>query len=286
MARLIELGFTGCMTTEGTTLILGGTGKTGRRVAQRLAGQRRPVRIGSRGGTPPFDWQQQATWAPALDAVTAIYVSYHPDIGHPDAAATIRAFTGLAVEVGVRRMVLLSGRNSEEALPAEQAIRDSGAKWTILRGSWFCQNFDEGFLLEPVRTGVLAMPAADVVEPFVDAGDIADVAVAALSEEGHAGMTYELSGARLLSFADAAKEISAATGRTIRYQPITTGQFASLLTNAMPADYATFLADLLTKELDGRNAHLTDGVQRALGREPTDFADYARSAAATGVWNG
>jgi uncharacterized protein YbjT (DUF2867 family) len=273
------------MTTNGTTLVLGGTGKTGGRVARRLAAQGLPVRAGSRNGTPPFDWREPATWAPALQNVTAIYLAYQPDIGHPGAAETIHAFARLAVEAGVRRMVLLSGRNSEEALPGEQAVRDCGAEWTIVRGSWFCQNFDEGFLLAPVRAGVLALPAGDVIEPFVDVGDIADAAVAALTESRHARMIYELSGARLLGFAAAAEEIGDAAGRSVRYQPITTEQFASTLAETMPAGYATFLATLLAKELDGRNAHLTDGVRRALGREPTDFADYARAAAATGVWN-
>jgi uncharacterized protein YbjT (DUF2867 family) len=273
------------MTANGTTLVLGGTGKTGARVARRLAAQGLPVRVGSRSATPPFDWREPAAWAPVLQDVTAIYLTYQPDIGHPGAAQTIHAFAHVAVEAGVRRMVLLSGRNSEEALPGEQAVRDCGVEWTILRGSWFCQNFDEGFLLEPVRAGVLALPAGDVLEPFVDAGDIADIAVAALSEDRHVGMIYELSGARLLGFAEAAEEIGAAAGRLVRYQPITTEQFASMLAEVMPAGYATFLAALLAKELDGRNAHLTDGVQRTLGREPTDFADYARTAAATGVWN-
>lgn len=272
--------------TNDTTLVIGGTGKTGRRLTQRLAARGLPVRVGSRVGTPPFDWRQPHTWATALEDVTAIYLTYQPDIGYPGAAEAIHALADTAVDAGVRRMVLLSGRGSEEALPAEQAVRDSGAEWTILRCSWFCQNFDEGFLLEPVRAGVLALPAGDMVEPFVDADDIAEVALAALTDDRHAGVTYELSGPRLLSFADAAEEIGAAAGRPIHYRPITKNQFASALAETMPAEEVAFLADLLTKELDGRNAHLTHGVQRALGREPSDFADYARLAASTGVWQG
>jgi uncharacterized protein YbjT (DUF2867 family) len=271
---------------NGTTLVIGGTGKTGRRVAQQLTARGLPVRIGSRSGTPPFDWQQPDSWTPALAGVTAVYLTYQPDIGLPGAAETISAFAGVAIDAGVRRVVLLSGRNSEKALPAEQAVRDFSPEWTILRGSWFCQNFDEGFLLEQVRTGVLALPAGGlddpVVEPFVDAGDIADVAVVALTEDRHNRVIYELSGPQLLSFAEAAEQISAAAGRQVRYHPITTDQFTNLLAEDMPGEDATFLADLLTEELDGRNAYLTDGVRHALGREPTEFADYARSAA--GAW--
>jgi uncharacterized protein YbjT (DUF2867 family) len=268
-----------------TTLVLGGTGKTGRRVAERLVARGRPVRIGSRSGAPPFDWHDPRTWPDALHGADAVYVVYYPDLALPQAAAAIRSFTELAVELGVRRLVLLSGRGEEEAHRSEQPIRESGVEWTVLRGSWFAQNFSEDFLLDSVRAGVVALPAGTVAEPFLDAEDIADIAVAALTGDGHAGRVYELTGPRLLTFADAAEEIATASGREVRYVPVGTEQFAAALTDTgMPAEDAAQLADTLTQVLDGRNAHLTDGVQRALGRAPRDFSDYARDAAATGVW--
>lgn len=262
--------------------MIGGTGKTGRRVAERLTALGRPVRIGSRSAGTPFVWEDPATWGAALDGVGAVYVTYYPDLAFPGAAEAIRAFSEFAVAGGARRLVLLSGRGEEGARASEQGLRDSGADWTILRASWFSQNFSESFFLEPVLAGELALPTGDAVEPFVDADDIADVAVAALTESGHSGEIYELSGPRLLSFADAAADLSAAIGREVRHVPVTTDEFRTeLKRQGLPEDFA----DLFQLILDGRNAHLTDGVRRALGRAPKDFAQYARDAAATGVWH-
>lgn len=269
------------------TLVLGGTGKTGRRVAERLTARGVPIRVGSRSATLPFDWEDQATWAPTLRNVGAVYVTFYPDLAIPGAASTIRSFANLAVQSGVERLVLLSGRGEEEAERCEQVVQASGAEWTILRASWFAQNFSENFLCEPVRSGEVALPAGNVAEPFVDAEDIAYVAVAALTEDGHAGQLYELTGPRLLTFADAIGEIARATGQTIRYVPISHQQFATVLADqAVPADVAALLSYLFSTVLDGRNAHLADGVQRALGRAPRDFTAYARDAAAAGVWHG
>jgi uncharacterized protein YbjT (DUF2867 family) len=267
------------------TLVLGGTGKTGHRVAERLTARGLPVRIGSRSGEPPFSWEDQATWAPALRNVGSVYVVYYPALSVPGAAATVRSFAELAVDNGVRRLVLLSGRGEEGAQLSEQAVQDSGADWTILRASWFNQNFSEGNFLDQVLSGEVALPAGNVAEPFIEADDVADAAVAALTEDGHAGQLYEMTGPRLLTFAQAVEEIAKAAGREIRYVQISIEQFVSLLTeHDVPTEYVSPLTYLFTEVLDGRNAHLTDGVQRALGRQPRDFTDYARDAAATGVW--
>ena len=271
----------------GPTLVIGGTGKTGRRVVERLSARGLSTRIGSRAGEPPFDWEDRTTWAPALRDVESAYVSYYPDLAIAGAADTVRSFAELAVENRVRQLVLLSGRGEEEAQRSEQAVRDSGAEWTVVRSSWFSQNFSESFFLEPVLGGEVALPAGNVVEPFTDADDIADIAVAALTEDGHAGQLYEVTGPRLLTFAEAVEEIAKATGREVRYVPVSIEQYASALAeHDVPDDLVQLLTYLFTEVLDGRNAHLTDGVQRALGREPRDFADYAREAAATGVWDG
>src|ERR687896_290720 len=272
------------------TLVLGGTGKTGRRVAARLQARGLPVRIGSRSGEPPFDWEKPDTWATALDGVSAAYVSYYPDVAIPGAPEAVRAFTELAVQSGTRRLVLLSGRGEEEAQRAEQAVREvgdgAGVEWTIVRCAWLMQNFDEYFLLEPILSGEVALPSGDVPEPFVDADDIADVAVAALTEDGHAGEIYELTSPRLLTFEEAVGEIAKATGREIRFVPVSLEEFEAVLAEAdVPPEFLSFLTYLFGEVLDGRNAHLTDGVQRALGREPRDFSDYAREAASTGVWD-
>ena len=275
-----------------TVLVLGGTGKTGRRVVERLEARSVPMRIGSRSGKPPFDWGDEATWEPALRDVGSVYVTYYPDLAVPGSVEAVRSFAKLAVENGVRRLVLLSGRGEPEAEHAELALREvvdakAGAEWTILRSTWFMQNFSEDYMLEHVLSGEIRLPAGDVPTPFLDADDIADVAVAALTEEGHAGQLYELTGPRSLTFAEAAAEISKATGREIRYEPVSLEEHAAEATeHGVPAEVVDLLTYLFAEVVDGRNADTTDGVRRALGREPGDFTDYAREAASTGVWDG
>ena len=268
------------------TLVLGGTGKTGRRVAERLAARGIPTRVGSRSGRPPFDWEERLTWAPVLEGVGSAYVSYHPDLAVPGASETVGSFAELAVQSGVRRLVLVAGRGEPETEQAEDAVRASGADLTIVRSTWFAQNFSEDYWRDGILNGELALPAGDVSEPFVDADDIADVAVAALTDNRHIGEVYTLTGPRLLTFAEAVEEIARATGREIGYVGTSIDEFAAAAAaQGVPPEFVELLTYLFSEVLDGRNAHLADGVQRALGREPRDFRDYARDAAATGVWS-
>ena len=268
------------------TLVLGGTGKIGRRVVERLLARGVPTRVGSRSGRPPFDWENTSTWAPALEGVRSAYVSYSPDLAFPGATETVGAFAELAIQSGVSRLVLLAGRGEPEAEEGEEAVRESGADLTVLRSTFFAQNFSEDFWRDAILGGELALPAGDVPEPFVDAGDIADVAVAALTDDRHIGELYELTGPRLLTFAEAVLEISRAVGREIRYAPISIEAFAAAAAGqGVPSEVVEMLTFIFGEVLDGRNARLGDGVQRALGREPRDFSDYARDAAATGIWN-
>jgi uncharacterized protein YbjT (DUF2867 family) len=274
------------MTDTRPILILGGTGKTGRRLAERLTARGIPVRIGSRSAAPRFDWEAPASWAPALEDVSAVYISYYPDIAVPGAAEVIGAFARLAVRHGVRRLVLLSGRGEHEAQRAEEMLKASGADWTILRCAWFSQNFSEGFLVEPLLAGEVALPVGPVGEPFVDVDDIADTAEAVLTEPGHVGQLYELTGPRLLSFTDAVAEIARAAGRDIRFVRISHDEFtAAVASYELPPEIVWLLNELFTQVLDGRNESLTDGVQRVLGRAPKDFSAYATETAATGIWS-
>ena len=274
------------MQTTETILVLGGTGKTGRRVAERLQFRGIPVRLGIRAGQPPFDWEDRSTWAPALEGMSKVYVSYYPDLAAPGAVEVVGAFADLAVKSGVPRLVLLSGRGEEEAEHAEQAVRDSGAELTIVRSTWFMQNFSEDYMVDGVVSGEIALPAGDTPEPFVDADDIADVAVAALTDDQHIGELYELTGPRLLTLTDVATDLSVATGRDIRYVQVSIDEYAAAAAESgVPADVIAMLTYLFGKVLDGRNSHTMDGVHRALGREPRDFRDFARDAAATGVWD-
>jgi uncharacterized protein YbjT (DUF2867 family) len=268
-----------------TILVLGGTGKTGRRLVERLRAHGTPVRVGSRAGTPPFDWENPETWEPALRGIDAVYVSFQPDLAVPGAVDTVRSFADLAVARGVRRLVLLSGRGEEEAERAERAITASGADWTILRATWFAQNFSEGAFLDAVLGGEVALPAGDIGEPFVDVDDIADVAFAALTDRSHVGRLYELTGPRPLTFAEATAEIAEASGRQLSFRYVPPDRYAAQLgQQGVPADIVSLLTYLFTTVLDGRNARPAGGVRDALGRAPRDFAAYARQAAASGVW--
>ncbi|SDP08629.1 Uncharacterized conserved protein YbjT, contains NAD(P)-binding and DUF2867 domains [Phyllobacterium sp. YR620] len=266
-------------------LIVGGTGKTGRRVAKRLAALGLPVRIGSRQGTPAFDWENPDTWAVALEGVSAAYITYYPDLAVPGAADTVGELARLAVRKGVKRLVLLSGRGEPEAQRAEQALQTSGADWTIIRASWFAENFSESFFREPILAGELELPVKDVGEPFIHADDIADIVVAALTDTRHIGELYEVTGPRLITFAEATAEIAKATRRDIHFTPIPHDVFMQGLTaDGVPDDVAALIDELFRSVLDGRNEYLTDGVQRALGRAPRDFAEFAQAGAAAGVW--
>jgi uncharacterized protein YbjT (DUF2867 family) len=271
--------------TSTPILVLAANGKTGSRVAARLAAAGQPVRRGSRAGDPPFDWSDRDTWDAALDGVGAVYVAYLPELAFPGAADDVGALAEHAARAGVRRLVMLSGRGEDGALAAEQALQAAGVEWTVVRSSAFAQNFDEGLFLDAVLAGEIAVPAGDVGEPFIDVDDIADVAVAALTEPGHAGEVYEVTGPRLLTFGQAAAEIAAASGRDVRYVPLTAAEFEAMLVGlGLPAGEATGLTELFAAIFDGRNAHTADGVERALGRPARDFREYARRAASSGVW--
>jgi uncharacterized protein YbjT (DUF2867 family) len=267
--------------TNTTILVIGSTGKTGKRVADRLGKRGIAVRHGSRSADIPFDWDNPQTWAAALQGVDKVYLTYYPDLAVPGSVEAVSKLTELAKDAGVRRLVLLSGRNEAEA---ERVVTASGLEWTIVRCAFFAQNFDEGAWLDEVLAGTVSLPVDDVQEPFVDADDIADVALAALTDDPHVGQLYELTGPRALSFRDAVAEIGKAARRDIGFVSVPIEEYTAMLTEyGLPQDFIWLLNHLFTEVL-GSEAQLADGVQRALGREPKDFSDYARDSAATGVW--
>lgn len=274
------------LTQPATTLVIGGNGKTGRRIVERLEAAGLPVRIGSRLGTPAFDWNDSSSWGAVLEGIGAVYIAYYPDLAIPGATEQIRELVALAKEKSVDRLVLLSGRGEEEAQLCERIVMHSGIPATVVRCAWFNQNFSESFMRDLVMAGTIALPMQAVLEPWVDAEDIADVSFAALTESGHTGKIYELTGPRLLSLEDIAQELSDATGRPIRSVDIPVEEFVAGLEAALlPPEMVQLLRYLFTVVLDGRNAHLANGVQEALGRPARDFRDFAREAQARGLWS-
>jgi len=267
-------------------LIIGKNGKTGARVNQRLQALGYSTRAVSRSTTPSFDWNNPTTWRSAIKDTSIAYVTYQPDLAVPNAESTIKEFVQVAAESGLKHIVLLSGRGEEGAECAEEVLKASGLSWNIVRASWFCQNFSESFMLQGILQGELVLPAGDTVEPFVDADDIADVVVAALTESGHQNKLYEVTGPRALSFAQCVQEISDALGRTVKFTHVPVDTYINALRDeGAPEDLQWLLHELFTVVFDGRNCNVMSGVEEALGRPATDFKTYVLKTIESAVWN-
>lgn len=267
-------------------LVLGATGKTGRRIAEKLRSIGKNVRAGSRSAQPAFDWNHENGWDKCLEGMDAVYINYAPDLAIPGASDSIQSFVNKAKDHGIRKLVLLSGRGEEEAQECERIVQESGVDWTIVRASWFNQNFSEGAFVEMVLSGQITTPVGDVGEPFVDVDDIADVVVAALTESGHSARLYEVTGPRLMTFKDIAKELSKACGREVKFLEVPHDAFIEgVKKSGAPQDVVWMIDYLFNTVLDGRNACLADGIQQALGRPPKDFRDFTLEEAAKGTWN-
>ena len=272
---------------EQQILVLGGNGKTGRRVAEKLNQLAcKEIRIGSRSNTPPFDWERPETWNEAIRNIDSIYITFQPDLAIPSAVESIRAFATLAKNNSVQKMVLLSGRGEKEARECEQVLMNIAPNSTIVRASWFNQNFSESVFLDPILSGHVALPRAEALEPFTDADDIADVVVKCLLSDDHNGKTYELTGPRLLTFKQAISEISTATGNDIKFEELSLDKYVSMLREyQVPEDHIWLANYLFTEVLDGRNSTVTTDIEKILGRKAKDFIAYAHDTVETGVWN-
>ena len=273
-------------TEQKIPLILASNGKTGSRVTDRFRASGLGFREGSRNSDIPFDWYDSSTWQKALDGISAVYVVFYPDLAVPGAKEIIADFTRAAEASGVEHLVMLTGRGEEEAQACEKIVMSSALDWTIVRASWFAQNFSENFFLDDILRGQVVVPFDDFNEPFVDADDIADVAFAALTDKKHRGQVYEVTGPDLLSFRETIREIGEVSNRKIGFQQVSMDDYVKLLSEAeVPQDFVWLLKYLFSEVLDGRNAYLADGVKQALGREPRSFHSYAAATAETGAWN-
>ncbi|MGW7691681.1 NmrA family NAD(P)-binding protein [Streptomyces asiaticus] len=272
-----------------TTLVLGATGKTGRRVAARLRLGGTPVRAASRASRTRFDWSDPGGWDAALRGIAAAYVVAPPVPG------PVHEFVARAGAAGVRRLVLLSGRGADtwgdstfglDMRSAEDAVRGSALEWTVLRSSNFAQNFDEDVFHAPLVAGELALPADAVPEPFIDVEDVADAAAAVLTEPGrHAGRIYELTGPRALTFGEAVELISRASGRPLTYRQVSPAEYAaSLVKEGLSEDDAHHVAEMFVLMERGLLAGTTDDLATVLGRAPRTFEDYVVRASAAGAW--
>jgi uncharacterized protein YbjT (DUF2867 family) len=279
--------------TTSPILVLGGKGKTGRRVVAQLEARGVPVRLASRSSEPRFDWYDESTWPAIASGAHTAYLA--PPVG-PTGLAQAGRFVQHAAEHGLRRVVLLSGRGVgspgrdfavyESGVELEHAVKDSGVDWTIVRPAWFMQGFSEDFLHEYVMAGEIRVSAGTGAEAWIDTDDVGDVMAAALLDERHTGQTYSLSGPRTLTMAEVADELTAATGRSIRYVDLGPDEHVAELTGfGLSQEDAESVRDLFAVIRNHRSEYVSDGVMEVLGRAPRDFTDWARSTAQTGVWS-
>lgn len=275
------------MTKQSNILVIGGTGKTGRKVVELLKNQNQNVRIGSRNESPSFNWDDPNSWQKALEGMDKVYIVYYPDLAVPGAFESIQGLIEIAKKTGVKKAVLLSGKGEKEAERCEQVVANSGLDYTLVRASWFNQNFSESFFLDPILAGHIALPMPNTRIPFVDTGDIAEVVVEALMNETHNGKTYEITGPNALTFEEAINIIADSTGRDLKYQAVSQEEYNTMMKAAgVPADYI-WLFDYLFREVLGNpNNHvITSDVEKVLGRKATDFKAYTIKTAKTGVWH-
>ncbi len=266
-------------------LIIGKNAKTGQRVDRRLQALGYTTRAVSRSTSPAFDWEDPNTWSAALEGTESAYVTFYPDLAIPTAEQAIRDFVELAKVSGLRHVVMLSGRGEAGAERAEAVLEASGLDWNIVRANWFMQNFSESFMIEGILSGQLMLPASDIVEPFVDVDDIADVAVSALTRPELRNRLFEVSGPRALTFGQCAAEISEAVGYPVNYTQIPIEDFIQVLrVQGAPDEVIWLMRELFTVVFDGRNSSPTSGVEDALGRPATDFSEYVQKVVATGAW--
>ena len=268
-------------------LVIGGTGKTGKRIVKLLGEKGHNIRIGSRSATPAFDWHQPEGWAAALEGMESVYITYQPDLAVPGALEAIEELVKQAKRAGVKRLVLLSGKGEREAQLCEQVVIHSGLEYTIVRANWFNQNFSENFLLEPIVQGVVALPMAEAKIPFVDVRDIAEVAAKALTEEGHHGAIYELTGDQTYTFGEVIAEIAKATDRDINFIPLGIEAYVAELNKiGLDKDFVWLIGYLFTEVLGNPdNSIITHDIEKVLGRKSIAFSEFIKETAEQGVWD-
>ena len=268
-------------------LVIGGTGKTGRRVVEQLQNKGIEPRIGSRNSSPGFDWDNKDTWVDALNGIEKMYVTYYPDLAVPGAKEAIESLTYLAKELGVKKMVLLSGKGETEAEACERIVMDSGMDYTIVRASWFNQNWSESFFLDPILSGEVALPMSDVPIPFVDANDIAEVAATVLLDDSYNGEIIEVTGPELITFKEIVKIISKTSNRRLNFYDITLEQYIEGMKQMRIPDDVVWLIDYLFSHVltNPNNQLVVNDIERVLGRKAKTFSEYAQETAETGIWD-
>lgn len=267
------------------TLIIGSSGKTGSRILSKLNQAGYPVRLGSRKAEPTFDWEKPEGWEDVLQGINQVYISFQPDLAVPSSLEAIKTLVQVCRSNQVKRLVLLSGRGEPEARACEQIVQNSGLEWTILRSSWFLQNFSEGMFLEQILEGRVLFPKVAAKEPFVDLDDLCELAFASLVTDKHKNKLYELTGPELFSFKDVFETIAEVTNQPISFEELPLDDYlVTLKSFGLPEDVLWLISYLFRTVLDGRNESVVNDLELALGRKPKDFQTYAKETAKSGIW--
>ncbi|WP_299336306.1 NmrA family NAD(P)-binding protein [uncultured Psychroserpens sp.] len=274
------------MKTE-NILVIGGTGKTGRRVAENLVQLGHNVRVVGRKTNPAFDWENTDTYDAALKDMDRAYIVYYPDLAVPGSRDAISSLTEKALEAGLEKVVLLSGKGETEAEACEEIVANSGLNYTLVRASWFNQNFSEGAFLEFVLNGAVALPMPEARIPFVDANDIADVVSKVMVDDTYNGQTITVTGPQKRTFKEVVEIMAEATNKHIQFIPISIDEFKEGMRKAGLPDSYVWLFGYLFQEVLGNpeNQDVSHDVAKVLGRPAIDFESFARETAATGIWN-
>ena len=274
------------MKTE-NILVIGGTGKTGRRVAENLTQLGHNVRVVGRKTNPAFDWENTDTYDAALKDMDRAYIVYYPDLAVPGSRDAISALTEKALEAGLEKVVLLSGKGETEAEACEEIVANSGLNYTLVRASWFNQNFSEGAFLEFVLNGIVALPMPKAEIPFVDVNDIADVVSKVILDDSYNGQTITVTGPQKRTFKQVVEIMAEAIDRHIQFVPISIDEFKEGMKQAGLPDSYVWLFGYLFQEVLGNpdNQEVSDDVAKVLGRPAIDFETFAKQTAATGIWN-
>lgn len=267
-------------------VVLGGTGKAGRRLLSELTARAQTAVPASRNSPTRFDWHDPDTWAGAVDAADGVFI-IGPGSAN-DWSGRLSDFLDTAAAAGLRHAVLLSARGVE-FLPdgavgrAERALSAGPVPWTILRPSHFAQNFTEA-MFAPVDGTILA-PVGAGLEPFIDVLDIAQVAAQVLADYSFTGQTIDLSGPEALAFDQAAAVLGEVSGRPVRFADEDRETHVARLRSAgTPEGYVRWRMAMLDGIRSGADAYLSDGVELALGRPATTFTAWARREVPEAAW--
>ncbi len=268
-------------------LVIGGTGKTGRRVAENLTQSGHNVRVAGRKTNPAFDWENPKSYDNALKDMDRAYIVYYPDLAVPGSRDAIKTLTEKALAAGLKKVVLLSGKGETEAEACEDIVANSGLNYTLVRASWFNQNFSEGAFLEFVLNGVVALPMPEAKIPFVDVNDIADVVSKVIVDDTFNGRTITVTGPQKRTFKEVVDIMAKATNKQIQFVPISINEFKDGMKKAGLPDSYVWLFGYLFQEVLGNpdNQEISDDVLKVLGRPARDFETFAKQTAATGIWN-